>query len=152
MGLNRLFLTAHEGGIPCPVFRPDTLKEGFSMKNPTRFLGIITIGAIIAFTVAGCKTYIPAPVPKNIEDQIGKIKLYEPQPGEVVKTLEIERTGSITSDLNNHEGGAWYKAHQNKIVSIEPILRTTMYGPVTLNADIWRIGYFTFTEKFLPNS
>ncbi|GHT99583.1 hypothetical protein FACS1894142_7320 [Spirochaetia bacterium] len=111
------------------------------MKKLYKFLGIITIGAVIGLTVMGCVTYQPVDVTNTMAAQFEAIKFYTPQPGEEVKTLYVNRTGSFVRDLNSLEGGVWYSNHQEKLVSIEAVAAIGNYGLWVSRKDQWRIEY-----------
>jgi hypothetical protein len=59
-----------------------------------------------------------------IAEQIKAIQFHEIKPGETVKELEIERTGSLQVDFSKYEGGTWYSSHEDKIVAIEALQKT----------------------------
>jgi folate-binding Fe-S cluster repair protein YgfZ len=56
--------------------------------------------------------------------QIASIPIHTLEPGEHVKTLYLNRTGSVLKDFNDYEEGVWYRAHQDKIVALEAVIET----------------------------
>jgi hypothetical protein len=110
------------------------------MKNRAKFWKIIAVGAVIGFILAGCATYTPVDVTNTMAAQINNMKFRELKPGEFVNQLYVDRTGSLIADLNKYEGGVWYRAHQDKIVSIEAVVKTTTF-PVVTQKQLWRVEY-----------
>ncbi|MDR1230550.1 MAG: hypothetical protein LBK61_04010 [Spirochaetaceae bacterium] len=112
------------------------------MKNLNKFLGIVVIGTAIAIGMAGCSTtYQPVDVTNTMAAQINNMKLHDLEPGETVQNLYVDRTGSLTADLSKYEGGVWYRAHQDKIVSIEAVVAIiNNFITITQKAQ-WRVEY-----------
>jgi hypothetical protein len=55
---------------------------------------------------------------------------------------ESNRTGSVVKDLNDYQGGVWYRAHQDKIVNLEAVTKTVwwLFG-VLATQHQWRVEY-----------
>ncbi|MDR2588938.1 MAG: hypothetical protein LBC67_05870 [Spirochaetales bacterium] len=111
------------------------------MRKLTKILGIIAIGAVITLGFASCTTYKPVDVTNAMAAQVEKIKFYTPQPGEQVKTIYASRTGSFVKDMNELEGGVWYRTHQDKIVSIDAVLEIKTFISPVAQYDRWCIEY-----------
>jgi hypothetical protein len=104
------------------------------MKRFYKFLGVAIVGMAITIGLAGCTTmYQPVDVTNTMAAQINNMEMHEIESGETVQTLYVDRTGSLTADLNKYEGGVWYNAHKNKIVSIEAVRAVKNIVISTLN-------------------
>jgi hypothetical protein len=102
----------------------------------------MTAVLLLAFMVlAGCASYQPVDVTNTMAAQINGMKFHKLEPGEFVNTLYVNRTGSLQADLNKHEGGIWYRAHQDKIVSIEAVIKYTSYVFFVAQNQQWRVEY-----------
>jgi PBP1b-binding outer membrane lipoprotein LpoB len=110
------------------------------MANKKKFWGMLATMLALGLVLAGCVSYQPVDVTNTMAAQINNMKFHELEPGEMVETMYVDRTGSLIADLNRHEGGVWYNAHQDKIVSIEAV-RKVSTSIVTLVKDQWRIEY-----------
>jgi hypothetical protein len=111
-------------------------------KNKVFLAGMTALALAFVIAAAGCQSEASAvQVPKPIMDEINAIKYHKVEPGEKVNILEIPRAGSLMADFNNYDGGEWYKAHQNKLVSVEPIANRNSWVFYGRTDDIWRIGY-----------
>ncbi|MDR3275940.1 MAG: hypothetical protein LBT11_01815 [Treponema sp.] len=109
-------------------------------KNIFSLLSIIAIGAVM--TLASCATFQPIDVTNTMAAQITSIKFYTPASGEEVKTLFVDRTGSFLKDISLVEDGAWYRLHQDKLVSVEAVVKNTSYLFFSVVGEYqWRIEY-----------
>jgi hypothetical protein len=111
------------------------------MKNKLFFGMIVCAALAIGLMTVGCATYQPVNVTNTMAAQFESVKFHMPEIGEEVKTMYVDRTGSFINDLNKVEGGTWYSAHRDKLVSIEATKKSTWYVFVTLIKDQWRVEY-----------
>jgi hypothetical protein len=105
--------------------------------------GVLALALVLGLTLAGCtisKAYRSVET-TAIAEQIKAANFYELKPGETVKELEIERSGSLQVDLGKYEDGTWYSAHKDKIVAIEALEKHEVRWPVPRITGIWRIQY-----------
>jgi hypothetical protein len=114
------------------------IKE-FSMKktNRIKMFGITALAAVIVLAALGTASCMSVNSPVT-PDQLGSIQLRSIQPGEAVKTLDIPAKSTLEVDLNTYEGGAWYAAHRDKIVSVAR--RMTGAGWLG-SSEKWRVQY-----------
>lgn len=86
-----------------------------------------------------CVTYKPVDVTNTMAAQISSINFYTPALGERVETLYVDRKGSFVRDLDAYRTN-WYLEHQDKIVSIEAVVKITRpsFGKPK---DQWRVEY-----------
>jgi hypothetical protein len=124
------------------LWRKFVVKHKEIKMTSRKFLwGIPTLALVFGFVIAGCVTYRPVDVTNTMAAQIASIKIHEIQPGEEVKTLYVDRTGSFVADLNRYESGTWYRAHQDKVVNVEAVVQTVNYGFTITRKNQWRIEY-----------
>jgi hypothetical protein len=109
------------------------------MAKKRMFLGMLALA--LTFGLVSCTTYHPVDITNTMAAQVTSMKFYTPKAGEEVKTLYVDRSGSLVRDLNGLEGGTWYRNHQYKIVSIEAVKKNTSYVIAALIKDQWRVEY-----------
>ena len=91
--------------------------------------------------------------------EIDSMNFYVLRPGEEATTIYIGRTDSPLEDLSAHEGGIWYTAYHDKIVSIEAYKEFTRFkvyeemrgfffmdsikaaGYTHKTEELWRVDY-----------
>jgi hypothetical protein len=118
------------------------------MAKQYRFF-MILIGLVVGIGLISCKSSVSfraVDVTNTMAAQSNNMDFYKPGPNEKIKTLIIDRTGSLQNDMSKYKGGKWYKTHQGKIVSIEAGVETYdefkgYYGYTQQTRDKWRIEY-----------
>jgi hypothetical protein len=118
-----------------------SIKEDKMAKKNVLKLVILTIVVALVLSSVSCVSYKPIDVTNTMAAQITSLKLHNVAVGEEVKTLYVDRTGSLVKDLNELEGGSWYRLHQDKIVSVEAVVKYTSYVYITMNKEQWRVEY-----------
>jgi len=117
------------------------------MVKQYRFF-MILIGLVVGIGLLSCKSssFRAVDVTNTMAAQINNMDFYTPGPNEKIKTLIIDRTGSLQNDMSKYKGGEWYRSHQGKIVSVEAGVETSdnfkgYYGYTQKTEDKWRIEY-----------
>jgi hypothetical protein len=117
------------------------------MAKQLRFF-MILVGLVVGIGLMSCSSasFRAVDVTNTMAAYINNMDFYTPGPNEKIKTLIIDRTGSLQNDMSKYKGGEWYKTHQDKIVSIEAGVETSdnfkgYYGYTQETKDKWRIEY-----------
>jgi hypothetical protein len=112
------------------------------MAKKHRFFLFVLIGLVVGGGFIACTSLQPVDVTNTMAVQIASIQLHDLEPGEKVQTIYLARTGSVVKDLNDYQGGVWYRAHQDKIVNLEAVTKTIwwLFG-VLATQHQWRVEY-----------
>jgi len=115
------------------------------MAKKYRFFSLPLICLVVGVGFVSCTStarYYPTDVTNTMAAQITSIPLHNLEPGENVKTLYLNRTGSVLKDLNEHEEGVWYRAHQDKIINLEAVIEETYsFWGDKIRKPKWRVEY-----------